>query len=217
MGIRNTKILIVEDEALVRSLITSLLEGDGMIIRSAANAAEARKITSEFTPDVAVLDIELGDGPAGIDLAHILRMQFPEIGLVFLTHIPEPRVIGVENSNIPKNAAYLRKDLMGNADQLRKAIYAAQKNRIPKDLREDKTSSHKLAGVSRSQLEVLRLVAMGMSNQEIASRRGTTVRAVENLIKRSFQAAGVNGETAGNLRVVAAREFIQVAGMPHAR
>jgi DNA-binding NarL/FixJ family response regulator len=217
VGKNPTNLLIVEDEPLVRSLLVSLLEPKGGQIKAAANAAEARKITSDFTPDVAILDIELGDGPSGIDLAHVLRTQFPNIGLVFLTHIPEPRVVGVENRNIPKNAAYLRKDRMADTGVLEKAIEAAFKNRVSKDLRDDKNSSHKLTDVSRSQLDVLRLVAMGHSNQEIAAQRGTTVRAVEHLVKRAFAAAGVDSASPGNARVVAAREFIQVAGMPHGK
>ncbi len=212
-----TRILIVEDEPLVRALLTSLLEAEGFKTKQAATAADARAITKDFDPQVAVLDIKLGSGPSGIDLAQILRTQFPSIGLVFLTHIPEPRVVGVENRNIPKNSAYLRKDRMADTGVLRKAIDAAFSNRVSKDLRDDKNSSHKLTDVSRSQLDVLRMVAMGLSNHEIAAQRGTTVRAVEHLVKRAFASAGVDATAPGNSRVVAAREFISVAGMPHLR
>jgi DNA-binding NarL/FixJ family response regulator len=210
-----TKLLIVEDQHLVRALLVSLLESKVTEIRAAATSADARAMTADFQPDVAVLDIELGDGPSGIDLAHILRSQFPNIGLVFLTHIPEPRVVGVENRNIPKDAAYLRKDRIADAGVLSKAIDAAFVHRVPKELRDDKHSAHKLTNVSRSQLDVLRLVSMGLSNQEIAAHRGTTVRAVEHLVKRAITAAGVDPTAPGNSRVAAAREFIQVAGMPH--
>jgi DNA-binding response OmpR family regulator len=122
------KVLVVEDEPLVRALLTSLLEADGFQIKSASNAAEARSVTKDFDPRVAILDIELGDGPSGIDLAHILRLQFPKIGLVFLTHIPEPRVVGVEYRNTLKNAAYLRKDRMADTDVLKAAIEAASRD-----------------------------------------------------------------------------------------
>lgn len=215
MGLKPSRILIVEDEPLTRALLSSLLEGRGLEIRTAASAVEARKVTSDFAPHVAVLDIELGDGPSGINLAQILRTQFPDIGLVFLTHIPEPRVVGVENRNIPKNAAYLRKDRIADLGVVVKSIEAAFRNRVTKDLRDDKSSDHSFANVSRSQLDVLRMVAMGLSNQEIAAQRGTTVRAVENLVKRAFSAAGVDSEAAGNIRVSAARKFISVAGMPN--
>ena len=78
------KVLVVEDEPLVRALLTSLLEADGFQIKSASNAAEARSATKDFDPRVAILDIELGDGPSGIDLAHILRLQFPRSDLFSL-------------------------------------------------------------------------------------------------------------------------------------
>jgi DNA-binding NarL/FixJ family response regulator len=210
----SVNVLVVEDEPLVRALLTSILEADGFQVKQASDAAEARSTTQNFEPQVAILDIELGDGPSGIDLAHILRLQFPKIGLVFLTHIPEPRVVGVENRNIPKNAAYLRKDRMADTGVLKSAIDAASKDRVGKQFRDDKSVGHGLTNVSRSQLDVLRMVAMGHSNHEIAAQRGTTVRAVEHLVKRAFTAAGVDVDAPGNTRVVAARQFISVAGMP---
>jgi DNA-binding NarL/FixJ family response regulator len=212
---KTNNILVVEDEPLVRSLLSSLLENDGFIVKAVSNAAEARVAIKDFEPQVALLDIELGVGPSGIDLSHILRAEFPKVGIVFLTHIPEPRVVGIENRNIPKNAAYLRKDRLADSGVLKQAIEAAAKDRVSKRLRDDKLSVHEFSNVSRSQLDVLRMVAMGMSNHEIAAQRGTTVRAVEHLVKRAFVSAGVDQESPGNLRVVAARQFISVAGMPH--
>jgi DNA-binding NarL/FixJ family response regulator len=143
-----------------------------------------------------------------------LRLQFPKIGLVFLTHIPEPRVVGVEYRNTPKNAAYLRKERMTDTAVLKQAIEAASRDRVSKQFRYDKSIRHELTNVSRSQLDVLRMVAMGLSNHEIAAQRGTTDRAVEHLVKRAFSAAGVDADAPGDARVVAARQFITVAGMP---
>ena len=216
MGKSPINVLVVGDEPLVRSLLTSLLEAEGFQIKAASNAAEVRSATKDFEPQVSILEIELGDGPSGIDLSHILRLQFHQMGLVFLTHIPEPRVVGVENRNIPKNAAYLRKDRMADTGVLKAAIEAASKDRVGKQFRDDETVQHQLTNVSRSQLDVLHMVAMGQSNHEIAAQRGTTVRAVEHLVKRAFSAAGVDADAPGNARVVTARQFISVAGMPHA-
>ncbi|CAB4622130.1 MAG: response regulator [Actinobacteria bacterium] len=217
MGIFDRKVLVVEDESLIRGLIAANLEADGFVVRTAASTAEARKVAEDFDPDIAILDIELGDGPTGVDLALILRRKHPEIALVFLTHIPEPRVVGIDNRTIPRNAAYLVKDRMADPGVLRKAIEAAVRDKVAKDFRDDKNIEHKLSEVSRSQLSVLQMVALGMSNQQIAAERGTTVRAVENLVKRAFEAAQIDLENSSNPRVTAAREFIKVAGMPHGR
>jgi DNA-binding NarL/FixJ family response regulator len=210
------KVLIVEDEPLLRSLIAANLERDGFQVESVGSAAEARKAVKDFDPDVALLDIELGDGPTGVDLALILRRQLPTIALVFLTHIPEPRVVGIDNKKIPKNAAYLNKERIADPGVVIEAIEAALRDRVRSNFRDDK-KDHPLVDVSRSQLAVLQMVALGMSNTEIAKERETSIRAVENLVKRAFIAAGIDSEAGGNPRVTAAREYIKVAGLPHGR
>ncbi|MEY2737363.1 MAG: hypothetical protein RL683_481 [Actinomycetota bacterium] len=216
MGNFNRKVLVVEDDALLRSLIVSKLEADGFVVEATDSAATARKIADDFDPDVALLDIELGNGPTGIDLALILRKEQPEIALVFLTHIPEPRVVGIDNRKIPKNAAYLAKDRITDPTMLSDAIDAALRGKAGRDFRDDKRD-YPLAELSRSQLAVLQMVALGMSNTQIAKERDTTVRAVENLVKRAFEAAGIDTEAGGNPRVNAAREYIRIAGLPHGK
>jgi DNA-binding NarL/FixJ family response regulator len=210
------KVLIVEDEPLLRSLIAANLERDGFQVESVGSAAEARKAVKDFDPDVALLDIELGDGPTGVDLALILRRQLPTIALVFLTHIPEPRVVGIDNKKIPKNAAYLNKERIADPGVVIEAIEAALRDRVRSNFRDDK-KDHPLVDVSRSQLAVLQMVALGMSNTEIAKERETSIRAVENLVKRAFLAAGIDPEAGGNPRVTAAREYIKVAGLPYGK
>lgn len=207
------KILVVEDEPLVRSLIASKLTADGFRVTTAATAAEARKLADTSEPDLALLDIELGQGPSGLDLAAILRERDPGLAIVFLTHLPEPRIMGIDKRAIPKNSAYLVKSRINDPGVLNEAIEAALRERVPLELRDDKHLPHQFSSVSNSQLAVLRMVAQGLSNAEIAERRGTTVRAVENLIKRAMESAGLNIEAKNHVRVSAAREFIKVAGL----
>ncbi len=66
------KILVVEDESLLRNLIANLLESEGFLVQSAGSAVEAKRVAKLFDPDLALLDIELGDGPNGLDLAESL-------------------------------------------------------------------------------------------------------------------------------------------------
>lgn len=208
------KVLVVEDEPMLRGLISAKLEADGFEVVTTGNAADARKIADEFDPDIAVLDIELGNGPTGVDLSLILRHQHPEIALVFLTHVPEPRVVGIDNRSIPKNAAYLVKDRLADPGILVKAIEAAVRNRVSDGFRDDKTLEHKLSDASKSQIAVLQMIALGMSNQQIAEERGTTLRAVEALLKRAFEVAGIDPDSDANPRVSAAREYMKLVGIP---
>jgi DNA-binding NarL/FixJ family response regulator len=206
------RVLIVEDEPLIRNLVANQLSLAGFDVQTAENAAEARKKADLVSPDVAILDVELGYGPTGFDLAAILRRQDPGIALVFLTHLPEPRLIGLDNRIIPKNAAYLVKDKISDPNILLEAIEASLRERVGDHLRDDRKSTSRFSRISRSQIEVLHLLATGLSNQQIADRRGTTVRAVENLIRRAFDAAEITGDSQQHLRVTAAREYLKAIG-----
>lgn len=211
--VTNRKVLVVEDEPLVRSLIASKLSADGFWVATASNSAEARRMADESDPDLALLDIELGQGPSGLDLAEILRQRDPGIAIVFLTHLPEPRLIGANKRAVPKGAAYLIKDRINDPGVLNAAIEAALRDRVTPEFRDDRNPKHTFVKVSNSQLSVLQMVAQGLSNTQIAERRGTTIRAVENLVKRAMDAAGLETSSKLNLRVSAAREFIKVVGL----
>jgi DNA-binding NarL/FixJ family response regulator len=58
----------------------------------------------------------------------------------------------------------------------------------------------------------MHLVALGLSNKEIAEERNTSVRAVENLLSRACEAAGIEPDSRSNLRVTVARKFFAVIG-----
>jgi DNA-binding NarL/FixJ family response regulator len=182
-------------------------------VQSVDSAAAAVKAAASFDPDAAILDVELGIGPNGFDLARILRESNPELGLVFLTNIPEPKTIGVDNRSIAKDAAYLVKESVGNIDLLLKAIKASLRGRVNPELRHDR-ETHSLSNLSRSQLDLLHMAALGLSNSEIAQRRGTTVRAVENLFKRAIESAGIEVGPGEHGRVLAVRKYIETVVLP---
>lgn len=205
-------VLVVEDEPLIRNLVATQLRAEGFEVITAENAVDARKKADAHDPDVALLDIELGNGPTGFDLSAILRKQDPGIAIVFLTHLPEPRLIGLDNKIVPKNAAYLVKDKISDPGILTEAIEAALRDRVGEHLRDDKHSESKFSSISRSQIQVLQLMAAGLSNQQIADQRGTTIRAVENLIKRALEAAGIDDSQGLHTRVSASREYLRAIG-----
>lgn len=207
------KLLIVEDNPFMRVLISDLLESEGFEVVAVDSAANAVQAAASFDPDAAILDVELGIGPNGFDLARILRESAPELGLVFLTNIPEPKTIGVDNRSIPKDAAYLIKESVGDIELLLKAIKSSLRGRISPELRQDR-EAHPLSNLSRSQLELLHMAALGLSNTEIAQRRGTTVRAVENLFKRAIESAGIEVGPGEHGRVLAVRKYIETVVLP---
>lgn len=209
-----TTVLLVEDELIVRGLIQELLESQGYVVFTASDAAAAREIATHQKPHVLVADIQLGAGPNGFDLAHALSSMHFLQGIVFLTNVPEPRLIGVEPRSLPRRAVYLNKSRLANSKILVEAIEASRQGKVGKELRDDLAGESNLPDLSRTQIEVLRLVADGLSNQQIAEIRGTGIRAVENLLHRAYIALGIDTEGAStNIRVNAALAFLEAVGL----
>lgn len=200
-------VVVVENESLLRDLIGKTLEQAGFTVSTAANAADAKRAFAASDPDAMVIDIELGPGPDGFDLAASITADSPTTGIVFLTNLPDPRLAGKEAKSIPKHAAYLRKSNLVDSQVLVEALDAVLTEQEPTRFRHDLDSSRPFANLSRKQLEILTQIADGKTNQQIANERNTSVRAVEGIVSRTFDALGIDVQAEGNARVEAAKLF----------
>ena len=205
------RVLIVDDEPLVRSLLNEVVKTLGYEVRSAESASEARKAFQNFDADVAILDVNLGPGPNGFDLAANLRALNPAIALIFLTNLMQPKLAGRAAKDLPMGSAYLVKSRMGDTatlDQIIRQVSRGHGN----DYRDDQVADNPLSELSRSQLDVVRLLVQGKSNEEIAEERGTTVRAVRMILVRAFQGLGIDEDAGPEKRVQAAVKYLKTAG-----
>ena len=198
-------VLLVEDEPLLRDLIAKSIEASGFIVTTAANATDAKRAIKTADPDAMVVDIELGPGPNGLDLAEVVAKQRPDIGVVFLTNLPDPR-FGGSGKTITKNQAYIRKGAIESTGELVEALEAVLRDRVTKQYRHDLASNRPLSNLSQRQIATLRLVAEGKTNQQIADLRGTSTRAVESMLSRIFEALSIDPKSS-NPRVEAASKY----------
>jgi DNA-binding NarL/FixJ family response regulator len=205
-------IVVVENESLLRDLIARSLEVAGFDVSTAANAADAKRAVKATDPDVCVVDIELGPGPNGFDFAEYLSREAQDVGVVFLTNLPDPRFANRDSKSITQNQAYLRKSQLVDSKELIEAVNAVLKEQDVDKFRHDQNQTRPLAELSKRQISVLKLVAEGQSNSQIAEERGTTVRAVEGMVSRIFIALGVDAQGVGNARVEATRMYLSAAG-----
>lgn len=205
-------VLVVEDDALLRELLAVALERHGFSVDTAASASDAKRSFSRGDHDALVLDINLGPGPNGFDLAEVLRQQAPHVAIVFLTNVPDPRFVGRAPEDVPKGVAYLRKSSLGDVDALIVALDSALRGSGMDGLRQDRDPDRPLASLTRKQIAVLSLVAAGKSNAQIAEERGVSVKAIEDTISRAAQSLGIDTQDEGNIRVAAARRFLAATG-----
>ena len=206
-------VVVVENESLLRDLIARSLEASGFMVTTAANAADAKRAFLAVDPDACVVDIELGPGPSGFDFADYLARESPDVGVVFLTNLPDARFADRDPKSIRQNSAYLRKSQLVDSTELVGALDAVLKEKNVSNYRHDQDLDRPLSSLSRRQISVLRLVAQGMSNSQIAETRGTTVRAVEGMISRILAALEINPTAEGNARVEAAKSFLTATGV----
>ncbi|MCF8529335.1 MAG: response regulator transcription factor [Aquiluna sp.] len=199
-------VLVVENEPLMRDLFAKAVESAGFVVTTAANAADAKRAMKSVDPDCVVVDIELGPGPNGFELVESLKPTTPSIGIVYLTNLPDPRFGNKDPKQVKNNQAYLRKGAIQTGQELVDAIEAVLKDKVTKEFRHDLASNRPFAALSKRQVETLQMLSEGKTNQQIASIRGTTVRAVESMLTRIFELIGIDPKT-GNPRVEAAAKY----------
>ncbi len=211
MSTRN--VLVVEDDALLRELIATALEANGYAVQAAGDIAEAKRILRSTDPDGVVLDIDLGQGPTGFDFAQIISKENPGTGIVFLTQLPDPRFSPTDENGIPTGVAYIRKSALADLNVLYEALDLAMRGQVTKHYRHDLDTERPFAKLTVKQIEVLKLMAQGNSNAQIATARGTSLKATEDAIRRACAAIGIDGLADGNSRTRAVAKFISVVGL----
>lgn len=207
------RVLVVEDEGFTSGLVCAALRGGDFEVQAAASAAEARRAVSDFDPDAAVIDINLGAGPSGVDLAHILFRQSPGVALLLLTKLPDLRAAGYTEADLPPTCGLVRKEAVTDASLLVQAVENALADQVERVKTRGEDASP-LAVLTQTQVAVLRQVAQGYTTPRIAELRGTTVSAVEKVLGSIYEALHLDKEDGVSRRSEAMRIFIEYAGLP---
>lgn len=201
------RVLIVDDESFTRLMLTTSLKALGFdVVKACANASCALETQTSSTIDVALLDLDLGPGPSGIDIAYALRAQARTIGIVFLTTYHDPRLNDPGERQIPTGSRYLKKNDLSDPETLRTTLIDARRDPL-----RSSTSKPTSLDLTVHQIAILRLVSMGMTNSEIAVLHDVSEKAVERTVQRISEALGL-GESTGNRRVQLTRAFAQLSG-----
>lgn len=193
------RILLVDDQPLFRRAIATLIneQDDLTVVGEATNGLEGVEKAHALTPDLVVMDVEM---PVmdGVQAARLIREQLPAIKVIMLTvsedddHLFEAIRGGVHG--------YLLKDL--RPEQLYDMLRSVMRNETPvspvlasrllAELRESPRSRRPSPAapepaVSRRELEILQLVADGLTNKEIGRKLSITEGTVKNHIHNALQ------------------------------
>ena len=204
---------MVEDEPLLAALVAEALQSAGFEVEIASDVQSARRLIDTFDPDMAVLDISLGNGPTGVHLAHALEISRPDIAILFLTRHPDAASAQAEGLHLPAKAGFLRKHLVNDTGQLLAAIEAVFADRAS-EVRHDVIRGQGLDGLSEQAWTVLRYLAEGCSNAEIAKRCNLSVKSVERWVDTLYRELDIPRDAEVNARVEAAKRYYLAVGIP---
>ena len=213
MGGRHTggvlcRVAMVEDDPLLRASVSDALthRDDIDVVSVSDSGADAVALAKAKSVDVALLDVHLGSGPSGFDIARALRQASPGVGIVFLSSVKDPRLLGYNPATLPAGARYLLKSEVSDVSVLAEVILAAADDAYDGD------KALPSLPFTQTQIDILRLVAAGYSNQAIAKERVVTERAVEVAVSRLAKHLGLRETPGVNQRVHIATTFFREMG-----
>lgn len=205
------RVLVVDDQALFRQGLCSLLAGDGtlQVVGQASNGLECLRQVAALRPDVVLLDLRMPELD-GVQTIRRLREVGSDVRIVVLTTFDDDQLVF---EALREGAlAFLLKD--ASAEEIADAIREAAEGRgrlasavTHKVVSEFARMARRLgdaptdtAGLSRRELDVLKLLARGATNKEISSALRIAEGTVKNHLTNIFTKLDVNDRTRAALR-----------------
>lgn len=207
----NATVLLLEDDDFIRMALAEALTHHGLaLVADCKTASDAIAAADKFQPEVAILDLDLGRGPTGLDVARSFRKANPDIGIVFLTSFADPRFVVSGRQGAPAGSQYLVKRSVGSVSMILEAIVLSLSSRKVSKWGPD--NSGDFGKLTESQVATLRLVAEGYSNQEIARKLSINEKSVEQQVGRIAKRLGIERKLDRNVRVSIAQAYFRQAG-----
>jgi len=195
------RLLIVDDHPMVREGLRSMLAGERMeIVGEAANGREAVQTLTETSPDVVLLDLELPD-TNGLTLLRRIREIAPDVQVLVLTMHEDPA--RVRQAVQAGAAGYVLKGV-DRAELLAsvRAVTTGESVLDPRLLRAvievtdaGRTPASSAQTLSAIELDLLRLVADGLTNRQIGARLNWSQATVKKYVQRVLEKLGVIDRT----------------------
>jgi len=188
------RVLSVDDHPVVREGIAALIsrQSDMELTAEASNGLEAVEQFRTHHPDVTLMDLQMPE-MGGIDALSAIRGEFPDARIIVLTSYAGD--IQVSRALRAGARAYLLKDMLRKEllDTIR-AVHAGQK-RVSSELAVEIAEHATDNALTPRETDVLRLIALGKANKEIAAQLGLSEQTVKSHVKNILNKLAANDRT----------------------
>lgn len=195
------KVLVADDHEVVRTGLSSLFEGSDIeIISEAGDGDEAVKQTLKHHPDVVLLDIRMDEG-GGLGALERIRAESPETSVVMLstydnpTYVARSVALGAVDYVLKGSS---RQEIISAIERVARGEEAASDSVLAKvkgAMSKRRDASDADIPLTNRELQVLRHVALGLSNREIGRSLGISIETVKEHVQNILRKIDVTDRT----------------------
>jgi len=199
---RTIQVFLLDDHEIVRRGVGDLVnsEPDMEVIAEAGTAKEAISAVERYQPDVAVLDVRLGDGNGnGIEVCREIRSLHPEVACLILTSFADDHAL--VDAAMAGAAGYVLKQIRSNEliESIRKVANGVQllgKTDVRLGLQRFKqTEEGRVATLTPQEHRIFELIGEGYSNRQIADDMYLAEKTVKNYVSNLLSKLGMSRRT----------------------
>lgn len=211
------RVVVADDDVLLREGLASLLQGAGYsVVGQASDAQTLRDAIRDLRPDLTIVDIRMPPTNTweGLDAARAIRSEFPEIGILLLSaHAEIETALDLLESG--DRIGYLLKSRIVKVAHLVDALERISEGgtvvdpALVQELVAQRRRNDPLSALTPREREVLALMAEGQSNNGIATRLVVTEGAVEKHVRHILAKLNLPVNDAGHRRVLAVLAFLE--------
>jgi serine/threonine-protein kinase PknK len=216
-GLAGLRVVLAEDDVLLREGLASLLDRSGVrVVGQAADAVRLLALVRETQPDLVVVDIRMPPTRTteGLDAARVIREENPGIGILVLSaHVEVEHAMGLLASG--RGIGYLLKSRVTDVTEFVATIERVARGgsvldpALVQELVDARRRNDPLGRLSSRELEVLALMAEGRSNAGIAHRLWVTEGTVEKHVRSILAKLDLPETEDDHRRVLAVITFLE--------
>ncbi|MCI8506245.1 MAG: response regulator transcription factor [Lachnospiraceae bacterium] len=193
-------IIIIDDDRLVCASLKTILEEEEIIVLATGGSGpEAVRLYEKHRPDILLMDIQMGGG-SGLDAGEEILRNYPEARILFLTTFSNDEYIQ-KALKIGSKGYLIKQDIASIAPAL-KAVMSGQSvfgsevmTRLPELMRQETRPDLSEYSMGEREKELVRLVAKGLSNREIADAMCLSEGTVRNYLSVVLEKLGLRDRT----------------------
>ncbi len=197
---KTVRVFLLDDHEIVRRGVADVLdaEPDIEVVGDHGSAAGALSAVNACAPDVAVLDVRLGDGN-GIEVCREIRSAHPDVACLMLTSFSDDEAL--LDAAMAGAAGYVLKQIRTNdlVESIRKVASGAQlldKAEVRMRMRSlAETEAGTLRSLTPQELKIFELIGDGLSNRQIADEMFLAEKTVKNYASNLFSKLGISRRT----------------------